>query len=138
MNLPMPGHVTRSRRRRKTRLYQWSFDFTMKTHAFLEKIEPVIIPANREFFDDIEWHHTVVSAKVFRAIGSDDDPEMRFDAVNSAAVAMKSLTICVTAFDTLASRYPEISGECREFSDTAAGIKRALRERFALDSEMSG
>ena len=122
----------------KDPLYLRSFDFTMKTRAFLEKIEPVIISTGKEFFDDIEWHHTVVSAKVFRAIGSDDKPEMRFDAVNSAAVAMKSLTICIMAFDTFASLYPEMTGECREFSDMARGIKQTLRERFARDSERNG
>ena len=123
---------------KKDPLYLRSFDFTMKTRAFLEKIEPVITSEGKEFFDDIEWHHTVVSAKVFRAIGSDDEPEMRFDAVNSAAVAMKSLTICIMAFDTLASRNPEMSGKCREFSDMARGIKQTLQERFALDSERPG
>jgi hypothetical protein len=122
----------------KDPLYRRSFDFTMKTRAFLEKIEPVITSTGKEFFDDIEWHHTVVSAKVFRAIGSDDEPEMRFDAVNSAAVAMKSLTICIMAFDTLASRYPEMTGECRDFSDVARGIKQTLRERFASDSQRNG
>jgi hypothetical protein len=123
---------------KKDPLYQRSFDFTMRTHAFLEKIEPVTTSTGKEFFDDIEWHHTVVSAKVFRAIGSDDEPEMRFDAINSAAVAMKSLTICIMAFDTLASLYPEITGECRGFSDMARGIKQTLRERFASDTERNG
>jgi hypothetical protein len=123
---------------KKDPLYQRSFDFTMKNRAFLKKIEPAITSEGKEFFDDIEWHHTVVSAKVFRAIGSDDEPEMRFDAVNSAAVAMKSLTICIMAFDTLASLYPKMSGECREFSDMARGIKQTLRERFASDSERNG
>jgi hypothetical protein len=70
-----------------------------------------------------------VSAKVFRAIGN-DDPDIRFDAVNSSAVAVKSLTICIMAFDALASRYADISEECREFFETAAGIKQAVRERF--------
>jgi hypothetical protein len=46
-------------------LYLQSFDFTMKTRAFLDKIEPVITSTGKEFFDDIEWHHTVVSAKSF-------------------------------------------------------------------------
>jgi hypothetical protein len=123
---------------KKDPLYLRSFDFTMKTFAFLEKIEPAIIFKGKEFFDDIEWHHTVVSAKVFRAIGSDGELEMRLDAVNSAAVAIKSLTICIMAFDTLASRYPEMTGECREFSDMARGIKQTLRERFASDSERDG
>lgn len=119
---------------KKDPLYRRSFDFTMKTRAFLEKIDPVITSTGKEFFDDIEWHHTVVSAKVFRAICSGYEQEMHFDAVNSAAVAVKSLTICIMAFDELALRYPEISGECRGFSDTAAGIKRVLRQRFILDS----
>lgn len=123
---------------KKEPLYQRSFDFTMKIHAFLKKIEPVITFTGKEFFDDIEWHHTVVSAKVFRAIGSDDEPEMRFDAVNSAAVAMQSLTICIMAFDTLASRYPELSGECGKFSDMARGIKQTLRERFTFEAERNG
>jgi hypothetical protein len=123
---------------KKDPLYQRSFDFTMKTRAFLKKIGPAITSGGKEFFDEIEWHHTVVSAKVFRAIGSDDEPEMRFDAVNSAAVAMKSLTICIMAFDELALSYPDMSGECREFSDMARGIKQTLRERFASDSERNG
>lgn len=114
---------------RKDPLYLRSYDFTMKAHAFLKKIEPVITPAGQEFFDDIEWHHTVVSAKVFRAIGN-DDPEIHFDAVNSAAVAVKSLTICIMAFDELASLYPEISGKCKGFSKIASEIKQAVRERF--------
>ena len=116
---------------KKDPLYRWSFDFTMKTHAFLKKAEPVITPGDKEFFDDIGWHHTIVPAKVFRATGSEDEPEMRFDSVNSAAVAMKSLTICIMAFDTLASHYPDLSGECEELSEMAKGIKQALRERFA-------
>lgn len=122
---------------KKDSLYQRSYDFTMKTHAFLEKIEPVITTAGKEFFDNIIWHRTVVSAKVFRAVCSGYDPEMRFDAVNSAAVAIKSLIICIMAFDELSVRYPEISGECRGLSDMAAGIKQTLRERFTLDSSDS-
>jgi hypothetical protein len=55
---------------------------------------------------------------------------MRFDAVNSAAVAIKSLTMCIMAFGTLASRYSEISAESEELSDLAIGIEQTLRERF--------
>lgn len=106
----------------------------MKTHALLKKIGPIITPEDQEFFDDIDWHHTVVSAKVFRAIRSNDEPEIRFDAVNSAAVAIKSLTICIMAFDTLATRYNDISAECKEFSKTAREIKQAIRHRFPADS----
>lgn len=53
-------------------LYKRSFEFTMKTHALLEKIEPVITPEGKEFFDDIIWHHTILPAKTFRAICSND------------------------------------------------------------------
>jgi hypothetical protein len=119
---------------KKDLLYQRSFEFTMKTHALLKKIGPLVTPESQVFFDDIEWHHTVVSAKVFRAIGSDDEPEIRLDAVNSAAVAIKSLTICIMAFDTLASRYPEISEACKGFSKTAREIKQAIRDRFPAGS----
>lgn len=119
--------------RKKDPLYQRAFAFTMQTHRFLRRIEPVITPAGRESFDDIQWHHTIVSAKVFRAI-SDDDPDMRFDSINSAAVAIKSLTICVMAFDELASRYPGISEECAEFGKIATDIKQAVRERFSPSS----
>jgi hypothetical protein len=115
---------------KKDPLYQRSYEFTMRTHKFLEKIEPVITPAGRESFGDIQWHHTVVSAKVFRAIRSNDNPDMRFDSINSAAVAIKSLTICIMAFEELALRYPGIAKECGEFEKRATNIKQAVRERF--------
>jgi hypothetical protein len=117
---------------KKDSLYQRSFEITMNIHALLKKIEPVITPAGKEFFDDVVWHHTVFSAKLFRAIGPDDDPEMRFDAVNSAAVAMKSLTICIMAFDKLASLYPTLSKESKEFSQKMTGLKQAIRARFTV------
>lgn len=119
---------------KKDPLYQRSYEFMTKTHDLLKRIELVITPLGQEFFDDIEWHHTVISAKTFRAIKSGYEPEMHFDAVNSAAVAMKSLTICIMAFDELALLYSEISGECRGFSKTAREIKQALQERFTKSS----
>lgn len=119
---------------KKDPLYQRSYEFTMRTHKFLEKTEPMITPAGRESFGDIRWHHTVVSAKVFRAIRSHDSPDMRIDAVNSAAVAIKSLTICIMAFDELASHHPGISKECGEFEKIATDIKQAVRERFPPNS----
>ena len=115
-------------------LYQRAYEFMTMTRAFLERAEPLITPAAHEFYEDVIWHHTIVPAKTFRAIGSDDEPEIRFDAVNSAAVAIKSLTICIMAFDELASLYSEIALECRELSETAAGIKGSVRERFTTAS----
>lgn len=115
---------------KKAPLYQRVYGFMTMTRTFLERAEPLITPAGQEFYEDVSWHHTIVPAKTFRAIGSDNEPEMRFDAVNSAAVASKSLTICIMAFGELASLYPKLSEQCKALSETAADIKRALRERF--------
>lgn len=115
---------------REDDLFLRAREFTMKVQEFLKKIEPVITPDSQEFFDDIAWHHAIVSAKVFRAIGSENEPEIRFDAVNSAAVAVKSLTICIMAFEALASRYPETGEDSRKFATAALGIKQSIRERF--------
>jgi len=120
---------------RRDPLHQRAYEFMDKMRDLLKKIEPVITPQGKEFFEDIVWHHTIISTKTFRAISSDYEPEMRFDAVNSAGVAMKSLTICIMALEELASLYPEMTVECRKFSDIARGIKQTLRERFAFDSE---
>ena len=114
-------------------LCQRSYEFMTKTRDFLKRTESVVTAQGKEFFDDIEWHHTIISAKTFRAINSGYDPEIQFDAVNSAGVAIKSLTICIMAFDTLASRYPDMSGECGDLSGTASKIKAALRERFTTE-----
>lgn len=119
---------------KKDPLYQRAYEFMTMTRAFLERAETLITPAGHEFYEDVIWHHTIVTAKTFRAIGSDDEPEMRFDAVNSAAVAIKSLTICIMVFGELASRYPEISEECRGLLERAQQIKAELRERFTADS----
>lgn len=118
---------------RRDPLHQRAYEFMDKMRDLLKKIEPVITPQGNEFFEDIVWHHTIISAKTFRAISSDYEPEMRFDAVNSAGVAMKSLTICIMALEELASLYPEIAGECLAGSEIATNVKLALRERFAKD-----
>lgn len=118
----------------KDPLYRSAFDFTMQARDFLKHAEPIMTPAGQDVFDDITWHHTVVSAKVFRAIGSDDEPEMRFDAVNSAAVAAKSLSICIMAFDALATLYPVIERECKKLSLQASELKQNIRSRFSPGS----
>ncbi len=117
---------------KKAPLYQRSFEITMNTQALLKEIEPVITPAGKEYFDDVVWHHTVFSAKVFRAIDPDYDPDIRFDAINSAAVAMKSLTICIMAFDKLAVLYPTLSKKCKELSHRMTGLKQSIRSRFTV------
>jgi hypothetical protein len=112
-------------------LYKRSQDFTMQTHAFLKNIDSIVTGEARDYFDDILWHHTVVTAKIFRALGSDEDDDiLREDSRNSAAVAVKSLTICIMAFEYLASRYPEIAAKCKGLSAIAETIKKDVRARF--------
>jgi glycogen debranching enzyme len=103
----------------------------MQTHAFLKNIDSIVTGEARDYFDDILWHHTVVTAKIFRALGSDEDDDiLREDSRNSAAVAVKSLTICIMAFEYLASRYPEIAAKCKGLSAIAETIKKDVRARF--------
>jgi hypothetical protein len=115
---------------KKDPLYLPAFDFMIQAQEFLKTAEPIILLEGRDYYEDIIWHHTVVPAKAFRAIGSEDEPEMRFDAVNSAAVAMNSLIICNMAFDALAPLYPTIERECKRMSLKALELKQHIRSRF--------
>ncbi|MEK6743517.1 MAG: hypothetical protein AABZ15_07905 [Nitrospirota bacterium] len=119
---------------KKDPLYLSAFDFMIQAQEFLKTAEPIVLIEGCDFLEDITWHHTVVPAKVFRAIGSEDDPEMRFDAVNSAAVAMNSLTICIMAFGALAPLYPVIERECKELSLKAMELKQYIGSRFCPGS----
>jgi hypothetical protein len=111
-------------------LYKRSYAFTMQTHGFLQAAGGVVAGEAREYLDDIAWHHTVVSAKVYRVLGWRTHEEDAIDAKTSAAVAIKSLTICIMAFDYLASRYPALSQECERLSTDARRIKEEVRERI--------
>jgi hypothetical protein len=115
---------------KKDPLYLSAFDFMTQVRDFLKIAEPIMLLEGQDFLEDIAWHHTVVAAKVFRAIGSEDEPEMRFDAVNSAAVAMNSLTICIMAFDALAPLYPMHEWECKRLSVKSLELKQHISLRF--------
>jgi len=119
---------------KKDPLYLSAFDFTMQVRDFLKTAEPVMLLEGWDFLEDITWHHTVVSAKVFRAVGSEEDPEMRFDAVNSAAVAINSLTICIMAFDALAPLYPMLERECKRLSLKSSELKQHISSRISPGS----
>lgn len=110
-------------------LYRRTYDFTMQTHEFLRAAERLVDGEAKEYFDDIAWHHTVVVAKVYRTVGWKTHEEGATDAKKSAAVAIKSLTICTMAFDYLASQCPVLSQECGRLSAVARQIKEELRER---------
>lgn len=111
-------------------LYKRSYDFTMQTHEFLRAAERLVEGEAREYFDDIAWHHTVVVAKVYRTVGWKTHEEGAVDAKRSAAVAVKSLTICIMAFEYLASQYPALTQECGRLSAVARQIKEEIRERI--------
>ena len=111
-------------------LYKRSYGFTMQTHGFLQVADGVVAGEAREYLDDIAWHHAVVTAKVYRALGWRTHEEGAIDAKKSAAVAIKSLTICIMAFDYLASRYPALLQECGKLSAVARQIKEGIRERI--------
>jgi hypothetical protein len=115
---------------RNDTLFCRSSDFTQQSREFLKTIDPLVDEASRVFCDDIDWHHTVVSAKVFRAEGADGNEYLHEDARDSAAVAVKSLTICTMAFDELASRFPDMSETCRKLSGTASALKIEIRLRW--------
>jgi hypothetical protein len=129
---PPPAAEVRGRSRSSLEdpLYKRSHDFTLQTHEFLRAAERSVDGEAKEYFDDIVWHHTVVAAKVCRAVGWRAHEEGAIDAKRSAAVAVKSLTICVMAFEYLASRYPSLSQECGRLSAAARQIKEEIRERI--------
>jgi hypothetical protein len=110
-------------------LYQLSLTFTLKAHAFLKKIEPLIESDLTDVFEDVVWYHTMVSVKTHRAVASDYDG-LSEDAVNSAEVAMKSLAKCVEAFELIKRRCTPASDEARSLSNTAIEIQRQIRKRF--------
>jgi len=111
-------------------LYKRSYAFTMQTHEFLRAAERLVDGEAKEYFDDIAWHHTVVVAKVYRTVVWRAHEEEAIDAKKSAAVAVKSLTICIMAFEYLASRFPTLTQECGRLSAAARQIKEEIRERI--------
>jgi hypothetical protein len=111
-------------------LYQQSHDFTIQTSVFLDAARHAVAGEAIDYIDDIAWHHTMVTAKIYRALGWRMDEYRAIDAKNSAAVAMKSLTMCIMAFDELASRYSVISQECRRLSAVAQQLKRGIQKRM--------
>jgi hypothetical protein len=115
---------------RNDTLFCRASDFTQQTREFLKMIDPLVDGASRAFYDDIDWHHSVVSAKVFRAVGADGNEYRDEDARNSAAVAVKSLTICTMIFDELASRFPDISEACTKLGSMASALKIDIRLRW--------
>ncbi len=115
-------------------LYQLALTFTLKSHAFLKKIEPLLKQSILDAFEELVWYHTMVSVKTHRAVLSDFEglPE---DAVNSARVATKSLTKCIKAFDHIGKSLSLVSEEARSLSCTASAVRQRVTKRFILDQQ---
>ncbi len=119
-------------RSKKDPLFLHCDRFREDAGLFLKAVDASVVEADRQYVDDIAWHHTVIPAKIFRALGwrTDDEDTIAMDARNSAAVAIKSLSICILAFDHLASRHPSAAADCSRLSIGAARIKQEIRNRF--------
>jgi hypothetical protein len=115
-------------------LYQLALTFTMKSHSFLKKVEPLLKQSIAEAFDELVWYHTMVSVKTHRAVSSDFDG-LSEDAVNSAKVATKSLTKCIKAFDHIGESLSLVSEEAKSLSGTALGVRQRITKRFALGQQ---
>lgn len=119
---------------REDPLFKRAEKFMHETNTFLQAADTIIAGEERECFDDLAWHHTVVPAKIFRALGwrTDLDDLIALDGKNSAAVAAKSLVICVMAFDQLAARYPVLAEKCCRLAAQGGEIREEIRRRFKL------
>lgn len=119
---------------RKDPLFQRSEAFTLRAGRILRDIDPAVAAREAEYVEDIRWHHTVIPAKVYRALGwrTDQDSDIAFDGRNSAAVAAKSLTICIMALEHLATRADRAAEECTRLAGEAREIKEELKSRFRL------
>jgi len=115
-------------------LYQLALTFTMKSHSFLKKVEPLLKQSIAEDFDDLVWYHTMVSVKTHRALASDFDG-LSEDAINSARVVMKSLTRCIEAFDHIGEGLSLVSEEARNLSGTALAVRQLIARRFVLGQQ---
>ena len=113
-------------------LYQLALTFTMKSHSFLKKVEPLLKQSIAEAFEELVWYHTMVSVKTHRAVASDFDG-LSEDAVNSTKVATKSLTKCIAAFDYIGESLSLVSDEARSLSGTAFSVRQRITKRFALE-----
>jgi hypothetical protein len=110
-------------------LYQLSLTFTLKVHTFLKRIEGLIRSRNRDAFEDIAWHHTIVSVKIHRAVASDYNG-LSDDAIASVGVALKSLTKCSDALTLIGKTCASAEQESRMLLNTAVELKRQPANRF--------
>jgi len=115
-------------------LFRRASDFTDQAREFLKTIDSLLDEEgdSRSFYEDVNWHHTIVSAKTFRAVSGEGNEYLVEDVRNSAAVAVKSLTICSFALEELASRFPDKAEACGKLGGMASSLKVDIRARWLL------
>ncbi len=113
-------------------LYREACAFTAETGRFLQTAAAGSNEEDRVYLDDLVWHHSIITPKVYRALGWRTDGEIAMDARNSAAVALKSLTICIMAFDHL-SRRESTAVECGRLSSAGTLLKEGIKKRFKFN-----
>lgn len=114
-------------------LYNLAYSFTLKTHNFLKDVEKkvVITPEIKIYFDDLWWYHTLLSAKLYRALCSSGDEEVdRQDAKLSAGVALKSAQICQDSLESIIYYRQETSKEANNLLRMIKKIQKGIKERF--------
>jgi hypothetical protein len=102
-----------------------SRDFALKAHKSLGRMRPFVTEETREFFEDLDWYHSLVAVKTHRAMRSLYEGFME-DAVDSAKVARKSAHKCITALAALSERCPGVGEECAILGRTAERIRAEL------------
>lgn len=117
-------------------LYRQSHEFTLKSHDLLKRLRETGFsePSLKEEVDNFSWHHTVVSAKLARALTGKwegDDFSME-DATMSAQVALRSVCFCEGALKKMLNEIPELFNEILELLDLAKGVREGIEEEFQL------
>lgn len=102
-----------------------SRDFALKAHKSLGRMRPFVTEEMREFFEDLDWYHSLVAVKTHRAMRSLYEGFME-DAVDSAEVARKSVRKCITALGALGARCSGVGEECAILARTAERIRAEL------------
>jgi cytochrome c556 len=114
-------------------LYKLAYSFTLKTHDFLKNVEEkvLITPEIKTYFDELRWYHTLLSAKLYRALCSNGVKEVdNQDAKLSAGVALKSGQICQDSLESIIYYRQEIAKEVNKLLKMIKKVNKGIKERF--------
>jgi hypothetical protein len=117
-------------------LYRLAHSFTMSVHEFLGKVrEEYLHEEMIKDFEDLQWHHTLVSVKLARAFSSKhdeicDDELNQQDAMLSASVSMRSANKCEGALNNMIDELPGLFSEVADLLSTLKEIKEGIEKEF--------